>query len=261
MVVKTLKKIVKRIPFSWKIYELMLILWDIVCRLISGRPKRFCPVCQKSSVYFFPLIINGKTLDKRCLKCYSQGRQRLGYAFLKDRTDFFTATAKKMLHIAPEPCFEQKFEKLYGTNYITADLYTATVKVKMDIMNIQYEDETFDIIYCSHVLEHVSDDRKAIGEFFRVLKKGGWAILNVPVVRNDKTIEDLSIIDPKEREKFFGQDDHVRAYGTDYVDRLRDAGFSVDVVHAKDMLNDFDIERMELNYNSACLETYFCKKN
>jgi len=259
--IKSIKKIAKQIPYSWKIYEFMLISWDSACRIISGKPKRFCPVCQKTSLYFFPFFINGKIMDKRCLNCYSQGRHRLSYIFLKEKTDFFAGNAKKVLHIAPEPCFQPLFEKQYGENYITADLFTPTVKVKMDIMNIQCADETFDIIYCSHVLEHVSDDRKAMSEFFRVLKKGGWAILNVPVLKSDKTHDDPSITDPKERLIFYGQDDHVRAYGPDYADRLRDAGFSVDVVHAKDMMSDYDMERMELQYNLACLDTFYCIKS
>jgi ubiquinone/menaquinone biosynthesis C-methylase UbiE len=128
--------------------------------------------------------------------------------------------------------------------------------VKMDIMNIQYEDESFDIIYCSHVLEHVPDDCKAIREFFRILKKTGWAILNVPIIR-DKTYEDHSITDPAEREKVFGQSDHVRAYGYDYIDRLREAGFSVHVTSAKDFLNDYDIKRMGLISDDSI---YFCTK-
>jgi len=163
-----------------------------------------------------------------------------------------------MLHIAPEACFESLFEKQFGENYISADLYNPNVKVKMDIMDIQYENETFDIIYCSHVLEHVPDDRKAIREFFRILKKDGWAILNVPIII-DKTYEDPSITSPEEREMAFGQSDHVRAYGPDYIDRLREAEFSVKVACAKDFLSEYDIERMGLRNGAG--EIYFCTKN
>jgi len=213
--------------------------------------ERFCPICQKTSFYFDLFGVTPRE-NALCPHCGSLERHRLLYHFLKEKTDFFAGNCRKMLHIAPEACFESLFEKQFEKNYITADLYKPNVKVKMDIMDIQYEDDTFDIIYCSHVLEHVADDRKAMKEFFRILKKDGWAILNVPIIR-DKTYEDPSITAPEEREKIFGQYDHVRAYGPDYIDRLREVGFSVEVTCAKDFLSESDIERMR-----AFGEIYFC---
>jgi ubiquinone/menaquinone biosynthesis C-methylase UbiE len=97
-----------------------------------------------------------------------------------------------MLHVAPEFCFESVFKKIAGIEYLTSDLYNPQAMVKMDITHIEYPDESFDIILCNHVLEHVSDDKKAIGEFCRVLKRDGWAILSVPI-SGEKTVEDLSI--------------------------------------------------------------------
>jgi len=224
-----------------------------------GKIERFCPICQKTSSYFDLAGINSRQ-DASCPHCGSLERHRLLYIFLKEKTNFFYGDSKhkKMLHIAPEYFLIPIFEKLFGENYITADLYNSNVKVKMDIMNIPYEDETFDIIYCSHVLEHISDDRKAMREFYRVLKKDGWAVLNVPIIR-DKTYEDSSITEPTERERIFGQHDHVRAYGPDYADRLREAGFSVAIFYAKDLLNESDIEKMGLS-NGASGEVYFCTK-
>ena len=221
-----------------------------------NKEKRFCPVCQKTSFYFdiFGIIPRQNAL---CPHCSSLERHRLLYLFLKEKTDFFSGQHGKMLHIAPESCFEELF-KSKVEEYITADLCSPHAMVKMDITDIQYENETFDIIYCSHVLEHVSDDHKAMKEFFRVLKKDGWAILNVPVIR-DKTYEDPSITQPEEREKAFGQNDHVRVYGRDYVDRLYDTGFSVTTTYAKDFLNESDMEKFGLN-NGAAGEIYFCTK-
>jgi len=220
------------------------------------RTERFCPICQKTSSYFDLFGVNPRQ-DARCPHCGSLERHRLLYIFLKEKTDFFSNHSKKMLHIAPEPCLEALFKKAIG-EYITADLYNPNVMVKMDITDIQYENESFDIIYCSHVLEHVSDDHKAMREFFRVLKKDGWAILNVPIIR-DKTYEDPSITEPEEREKIFGQHDHVRAYGLDYADRLCEAGFSVAIIYAKDLLNESDMEKMGLSNGSAG-EIFFCTK-
>lgn len=130
--------------------------------------------------------------------------------------------------------------------------------IKMDISNIQYPDNSFDIIYCSHVLEHVLDDRKAMREFYRTLNTDGWAILNVPI-SGEKTFEDPSIVSPEERLKAFGQEDHVRIYGTDYIDRLRESGFTVKLFKASDLASESDIVRMALTQASG--EIYYCTKS
>jgi SAM-dependent methyltransferase len=134
-----------------------------------------------------------------------------------------------MLHIAPELCFIDRFEALPNLDYITADIESPLAKVKMDIHDIPFEDNSFDIIFCNHVLEHVRDDLQAMREMHRVLKPGGWAILQIPFFHPipDETLEDPSISHPKMREKVFGQDDHVRLYGHDYSQRLASAGFQV----------------------------------
>lgn len=161
-----------------------------------------------------------------------------------------------MLHVAPEACFEQLLKDHLGSAYLTADLYNKHVMVKMDISDIQYPDETFDMIYCSHVLEHVPDDRKAMREFRRVLKSDGWAILLVPI-HSGKTFEDPTITDPAERLKYFNQEDHVRLYGHDYVDRLREAGFNVDVTKPLEYLSDEEITRMSIMRKESI---YYCTK-
>ena len=133
-----------------------------------------------------------------------------------------------MLHVAPEQCFMDRFEEIHGENYITADIESPLAKVKMDIHDIPFPENTFDVTFCNHVMEHVDDDLKAMGELHRVLKPGGWGIIQVPFFPPipDETFEDASITDPKERERIFGQDDHVRLYGKDYPNRLRKAGFN-----------------------------------
>ena len=122
-----------------------------------------------------------------------------------------------------------KFEALDNLDYITADIESPLAKVKMDIHEIPFEENSIDIIFCNHVLEHVDDDLKALSEMKRVLKPGGWAILQVPFFYPlpDETYEDKSITDPREREKAFGQDDHVRLYGKDYAARLASSGLQV----------------------------------
>lgn len=141
-------------------------------------------------------------------------------------------------------------------DYISADLNSPMAMVKMDITNILYEDNSFDVILCSHVLEHVVDDRKAMRELFRVLKPGGWGILQVPILR-DKTFEDPSIVSPEDRERIFGQKDHVRIYGRDYKDRLEEAGFTVKVDGYVRELGDDKIKKHGLSEDQ---DIYFCAK-
>ena len=186
-----------------------------------------CPVCMHSFRKFLPYGRISRS-NALCPNCLSLERHRLLWLFLNDKTDFFTAKAK-MLHIAPELCYMKRFESLPKLEYLTADLESPLAKIKMDIHNIPFPENSFDIIFCNHVLEHVKDDRKVMSEILRVLKPGGWAILQVPIFLplNPITFEDPTIIDPQKRAELFGQDDHVRVYGKDYADRIRSTGFEV----------------------------------
>jgi SAM-dependent methyltransferase len=96
------------------------------------------------------------------------------------------------------------------------------------VQRLPFRDGAFDALLCHHVLEHVPDDRAAMRELRRVLRPGGWAILQSPIrSRLEATLEDPAVTDPRERERLFGQRDHLRQYGRDYADRLRAAGFEV----------------------------------
>ena len=161
-----------------------------------------------------------------------------------------------VLHFAPEHILDRAFKSLGNLDYMTADLAPDRAMVEMDITNITYEDNSFDVILCSHVLEHVPDDKKAMSELFRVLRLGGWAILQVPVLRK-KTYEDPAIVTPEERERFFGQRDHVRIYGLDYRDRLESAGFNVKVDGYVRKFGSAKIRRYGLSKDD---DIYFCTK-
>ena len=153
-----------------------------------------------------------------------------------------------MLHVAPELCFMDRFEALENLDYITADIESPLAKVKMDLHDIPFEEDTFDVIFCNHVLEHVDDDIQCLKEMKRVLKPGGWAILQIPFFfpLPKVTYEDKSITDPKEREKAFGQDDHVRIYGEDYAERLASVGFKVEEEKLLEELDNSEKERFAL---------------
>ncbi len=216
-----------------------------------------CPICEAEFRKFLPYGRNSRP-NALCPSCLSLERHRLIWLYLKRKTDFFTQP-HKMLHIAPELCFMPRFEDIKFLDYITGDIESPLAKVKMDIHEIPFEDNTFDIVFCNHVLEHVDNDILAMSEIRRVLKPGGWAILQVPFFfpLKDKTFEDFSITSPKEREKVFGQDDHVRMYGKDYPDRIRKAGFKVledEFVHT---LRRQEIHRYALPENEVI---YRCEK-
>jgi SAM-dependent methyltransferase len=187
-----------------------------------------CPICETGFRKFLPYGRVNPRSQALCPSCLSLERHRLIWLFLKSQTSFFTEK-KSVLHIAPEACFIPRFEKIHGEGYLTADIESPLAKVKMDIHNIPFADQTFDVVLCNHVLEHVQDDRTATREIFRVLKPGGLAILQVPFFfpLPEQTEEDATITDPREREKRYGQADHVRKYGKDYAERLRASGLKV----------------------------------
>ena len=147
-----------------------------------------------------------------------------------------------MLHIAPEEELGKLFEKIPNLDYLSGDIASKRAMERIDITSISYPDESFDIIYCSHVLEHVPDDRKAINEFYRVLKQGGWALIVVPM-KGEKTFEDMSVVDSKERDRVFGHPENVRICGADYKGRLTSAGFNVTMFHVADVLTQEEMKK------------------
>jgi len=186
-----------------------------------------CPVCESSYRIFLPYGRINPRPNALCPNCLSLERHRLIWLYLRERTSFFTRK-QGVLHIAPEACFIPRFEKLHSDQYITADIESPLAKVKMDIHEIPFQENTFDVVLCNHVLEHVRDDIQAMREIHRVLKPGGLAILQVPFFNpvQDVTFEDASVTDARERERLFGQDDHVRKYGHDYPQRMAQAGLT-----------------------------------
>lgn len=222
---------------------------------------RWCTVCERAARKFRPFgTVAGVEMrpDAMCPWCRSLERHRLVVTYFRNNTDLFDGRPKRLLHIAPEARIEALFRDAVKEGYLSGDLFDEGAMEKMDITDIQHPDDSFDVIYCSHVLEHVPDDRRAMREFHRVLKPNGWAVLNVPV-EAEETIEDPSIEDPRERERLFGQSDHVRCYGPDYADRLREAGFGVEVIHKTDVFTDAEVVTNGLT-NRRTGDIYYCTK-
>jgi len=165
----------------------------------------------------------------------------------------------KLLHIAPEKNLQKIFKSFSHIKYISGDCNSLmNCNIRLDITDMNFEDNFFDFIICNHVLEHIVDDRKAMCELFRVLRPKGFSILQVPISKKAKeTLEDFSITSPEERERYFGQKDHVRIYGKDYRKRLEDVGFKVNLYDIKNDLSIQDIKKYGFNESEIL---YVCRK-
>ncbi len=210
------------------------------------------PIDGKSFKAFLPYGYGTQRNNVLSPSTLSLERHRLLWLYLKQETDFFTnPNTKSVLHFAPEQCFYKRFRKQANICYTTTDLESPLADIKADICNLPFEDNTYDIIFCNHVLEHIPNDSKAMQELYRILKPNGMAILQIPQDLNrTSTFEDNSITDRNERAKIFGQYDHVRVYGLDYFNKLRTVGFEVhEINYAKNSLSKEEVERYCLNPN------------
>ena len=239
---KIFKSILNTIPRPWLI-KASYIVRPLISWYLKG-DKFTDPIDGKSFRKFLPYGYVKQRENALSPSTLSLERHRLMWLFLKDNTTFFTATKKlKVLHIAPEQCFLNIFRKQQNLNYITSDLESPIADVKADICDLPFKENEFDIIFCNHVLEHISNDTIAMQELYRVLKPGGFGIFQIPQdLSKAITFEDNTITDRKERAKLFGQYDHVRVYGRDYFDKLRSIGFKVDEV---DYTKKITLEKIE----------------
>lgn len=190
----------------------------------------------------------GKNIRKNalCPGTLSLERHRLLWLFLERNTTFFNDKLK-VLHFAPEQPFYKKFKSIKNWNYITCDLNSPLADIKADICKLPFKNSEFDLIICNHVLEHIDNDFKAMKEIYRVLKKNGIGILQVPIDESlSITFEDKTIIDPKIKSELFGQYDHVRKYGKDFYDRLKSVGFKVKKIDVQKNLSEKEIKEYSL---------------
>lgn len=198
-----------------------------------------CPMCGSHLRKLLPfgldfpvlkeqeIVGGGRREQAACPVCRSTDRERLVSLYL-EHVLRIRSQSWRLLHVAPEAGLSRRLARLSHLDYLTADISGRNVMVKMDITAIAYAEGHFDAIVCNHVLEHIIDDRQAMRELYRVLKPGGWAVLQVPLSKRlSQTFEDPSITTEADRERVFGQKDHVRIYAADYQDRLASVGFDV----------------------------------
>lgn len=223
--------------------------FKLVAPILYKGNKVECPVCEKS---FSKFLSYGSEVAHRenvlCPYDLTLERHRLMWLYLKNHSDFFTKEDLKVLHIAPEQCFHKKFQQQKNLDYLTGDLVSPIADMHFDLHDIPLENDRFEVVFCNHVMEHVDDPIRCMSELHRVMKPGGWAIMQVPQdFSRAETYEDSSITSPEEREKHFWQKDHVRLFGRDYPQYLEKAGFTVEEFDIKSELTDDQIERMRLS--------------
>ena len=219
-------------------------------RLRYGGEQYFCPLCNTGFSRFLSMG-NPVRLNAKCPACKSLERHRLLWVALEHLLETGVLKAGgRLLHMAPESCLAVKFRQQF--EYLSADMYAQNTQVKSDITALCFPDESFDVIVCNHVLEHVPDDRKALSELFRVMKYGGWGSIQVPM-KGDKTHEDLTITDPGERELLYGQSDHVRQYGEDFRNRLQEAGFDLIELKKEELLGQDELESLSIDCEKSVI--------
>ena len=220
-----------------------------IIRLYLSGNRYTDPIDGRSFRSFIPYGYNNVRKNALSPSTYSLERHRMLWLYLKNETDIFTKKIR-LLHFAPEPAFHKIFKNCNNISYDTIDLNSPLAEIKADICDLPIENDTYDYILCNHVLEHIDDDIKAMRELYRVLKKGGIGIFQIPIdVERKNTFEDPSITSPKQRNKIFGQYDHVRIYGMDYFDRLKSVGFSVNQIYYGEKLSEEEIFKYCLSNN------------
>jgi SAM-dependent methyltransferase len=219
-----------------------------------------CPCCGGSFDRFIPH--RGRPYAK-CPRCGSLERHRLLIGFLRRHTDLLVAE-HSVLHVAPEYALQRQLRRLDNLDYRSADLDSPLAMDHVDLLDMPYGDESFDVVICNHVLEHVADDRRALREIGRVLRANGYAIVMSPIdTALDCTLEDPQISSPEERHRVFGQSDHLRRYGTDFARRVADEGFEVETVSYLDESDELQIGREGLRREGGAFaedDIFVCRK-
>lgn len=238
------------------------IVYEHYCCICDKKLGRFLPYkggWRKVSPFLKVVNLVGSDVDNfSCPHCWSHDRERHLFLFLKEMGLIGRFKNANVLHFAPEVWISKVIQEQSPARYIKADLYPASPDIeKVDMLAIQYANETFDFVIANHVLEHVQDEMQALSELYRVLKIGGIAILQTPYSAKLKhTFCDPGIDNDEARLQAYGQEDHVRLYGLDIFDRFASVGFVSQVQSHKDLLSGIDAKKYGVNE----LEPFFLFK-
>ncbi|PIE39710.1 MAG: SAM-dependent methyltransferase [Gammaproteobacteria bacterium] len=197
----------------------------------------YCPVCERSFSQFLPAgTRDGWREQAVCPFCKARERDRLNWLFFASHKELFACEDMRLLHIAPEPELRRFFKRQVGAGYLCADIVRDDVALKLDVSALGLASNCLDAIYCSHVFQDVPDDTGAMSECLRVLKPGGWAILNVPI--HGETTQQAAA--PEKISKAWDKrpDEFLRRYGLDYTEKLRAVGFEVNCIAPADLVGD-----------------------
>lgn len=219
-----------------------------------------CPCCGWHGSDF--LNYRGRP-SSLCPRCGSLERHRFLWLHLERNTNLVKGRFR-VLHFAPEPIIRKRLRELAPDGYIDTDLYAADVSIRMDITDLLLKDNVIDCVICTHVLEHIRDDRRAIREVARVLSSSGFAVFQVPVadLPGGQSVEDDSIDNAEDRLRVFGQSDHVRKYGADIKDRLAECGMDVTVYSPYDLDDRIRLRHGLVSQNEwSGEEIYHCVKS
>lgn len=222
----------------------------------------YCPCCDTGFTHF--IEVGPKREPMLCPRCRSNDRDRFFWLYL-EKNPGLLFPGMKILHIAPEAVYYKRFRKIPGVQYVAGDKFILQFKntypkgtVYVDLLDIPFESNAFDFIYCSHVLEYIKDDAKALSEMYRVLKPGGHAIISVPInFGHAHTEEDETITDPKEQERLYGDTGHIRYYGEDYAERVRQARFQTLFEPVRDFITPEMIRKCAIKPQDV---VHLCKK-
>lgn len=233
-------------------YHWLLRSW--AARVAHIGTRRYCPCCD-SHLRGFGSFGERPRPEALCPVCGALERHRLATMYLRARSDLLSGT-ERLLHVAPEPPIARLLRRWAGPSYVSLDLSAEGAMVQADLTRMPFPSQSFDGVYCSHVLEHVPEDGTAMAELNRVLRPGGWALIQVPV-KGEVTFEDPTITAPALRRRLFGQPDHVRIYGRDLRNRLARARFAVSVERPQQGLDQRVIARCGLK---AREDLFLCTK-
>lgn len=211
------------------------------CYICNNRFRRFYPpmpdIKQILSFIRQMNIVGSDVVNYGCPFCRSNDRERHLFLYFDRLKLWQSLRDASVLHFAPERNLSERIKACRPRSYFKADLYPANPEVqRVDIMDIPYGSASFDFVICNHVLEHVADDRRALGEIYRVMKPGGRAVIQTPFSTTlPRTFEDPGITTEQLRLKVYGQEDHVRVYGMDFFERLQAAGLRLKICRHDDV--------------------------